>query len=133
LAEHTPRIERYYRAANLFVFPSINEGLPNAVLEAMACALPCVAAQAPGSAELVRNGVTGATFAPRDAPGLQRALTAVIANAATFGRSSRRLIVDQFDIEQITDQYEALYARMTAPGPRRIPIRLRQKSQHPLP
>jgi len=46
-------------AADVFVMPSQSEGLPNAVLEAMACGLPCVTTNVSGTRELVEDGITG--------------------------------------------------------------------------
>jgi glycosyltransferase involved in cell wall biosynthesis len=60
----------YYQAADLLLLPSFKEGLPNVVLEAMACGLPCVAASASGSRELIVNGVTGFTYTPDDTTAL---------------------------------------------------------------
>ena len=63
-------VRKYYQCANLLILPSINEGLPNVILEAMACGLPCVAARASGSRELVVEGQTGITYAPDDVAAL---------------------------------------------------------------
>lgn len=113
--DYTAAIEQYYRAVDLLVFPSHNEGLPNAVLEAMASGLPCVVARACGSRELVRDGVNGATFAIDDVGELRAALARVTGEQGLqLGAASRRIVLERFDIEHIAGQYEALYRQLCA-------------------
>lgn len=115
-------VTAYYRCADLLVLPSSNEGLPNVVLEAMACSLPCVAARASGSRELVIDGETGYTYAPGDAKGLADAVRRVLSpqaspQAAALGQAGRRLAEARYSIQAVADQYEALYAPMASPRP----------------
>lgn len=63
-----------YNTADMFVFPSIDEGMPNALLEAMSCGLPVVACAVNGCTELVQQGRTGMLVPPRDAGALAEAL-----------------------------------------------------------
>jgi phosphatidylinositol alpha-1,6-mannosyltransferase len=60
-AGYVPReeIPEFYRRANIFVLPSINEGMSVATLEAMASGLPVVVSDTPGTTELVENGING--------------------------------------------------------------------------
>lgn len=111
--DFTPQVERYYRLADFFVFPSSNEGLPNAVLEAMSCGLPCVATRVSGSTDLIRDGETGATFGVGDSAGLARAVQAVQGECGlAIGESARRFIGQRYDIERIAGRYEQLYERL---------------------
>jgi teichuronic acid biosynthesis glycosyltransferase TuaC len=81
-----------YRAADAFVLASHNEGLSNAVLEAMATGLPVVATDVGGHAEVVEDGVTGRLVPPKDAHALSLALESVLFDgdeAARIGRAAR--------------------------------------------
>jgi glycosyltransferase involved in cell wall biosynthesis len=63
----TPHVDEYMKMADVFVLPSIREGLPNVLLEAMACALPCVVSDLPGVTDwLLVDGETGILFRSDD-------------------------------------------------------------------
>ena len=65
--EETPHVDEYMKVADVFVLPSIREGLPNVLLEAMACALPCIVSDLPGVTDwLVDDSVTGVLFRSDD-------------------------------------------------------------------
>jgi glycosyltransferase involved in cell wall biosynthesis len=114
--DFTPQIESYYRLADFFVFPSSNEGLPNAVLEAMACGLPCVATRISGSTDLIRDGETGTTFGVRNADELAGALARVQGKQGlAMGAAARHFVQEGYDITRIAARYEALYERLTDP------------------
>ena len=66
----------------MFVFPSTTETFGNVTLEAMACALPVVAAQATGATSLVRNGHTGLLVEPGDCEAYADALATYAADPA---------------------------------------------------
>ncbi|WP_242477771.1 glycosyltransferase family 4 protein [Rubrivivax gelatinosus] len=113
-------LDRYYGAADLLLLPSVKEGLPNVVLEAMACGLPCVAAAASGTRELVTEGVTGRTYAPDDSAALGAAVREVLGPAgAAMGPAARAIAERQYAIERVADRYEALYGALLQP-PRRV-------------
>ena len=79
--------------ADLFVLPSLNEGMSNSLLEAMACGLPAVVTDVGGSAELVADAVNGAVVPKADAAALRRAIDVYLANpklAVLHGNASRR-------------------------------------------
>lgn len=101
----------YYQCADLLVLPSYKEGLPNVVLEAMACGLPCVAARASGSRELITEGETGFTYAPDDAAGLAAAVQRCLSpEHAGMGEQARQVTEERYSIRLVADRYQALYA-----------------------
>src|ERR1700733_850954 len=88
-------IPLWMNACDVLCLPSLSEGLPNVVLEALACGLPVVASRVGGVPELVRDGSNGFLVPPSDpsalAEGLRRAL------AAKWDRETIRASVSQFD------------------------------------
>jgi phosphatidylinositol alpha-1,6-mannosyltransferase len=101
----------YYQCADVLVLPSHKEGMPNVVLEAMASGLPCVAARASGSRELVVDGETGCLYEPDDADSLARAVGRCLgADGRGMGAEARRIAQERYAIDRIAERYEALYA-----------------------
>lgn len=75
------RIVTWLNAADILVLPSLNEGRPNVVLEAMACERPIVATQVGGIPELLQNGETGLLVPPADSAQLAQQLLHLLQNA----------------------------------------------------
>lgn len=90
-----------YRSADAFVLASFTEGHPKALLEAMACGLPCVASDCAGNRSLIEDGRTGLLFDPRSPRGLARCLERVLTDdalAARLGRAARDLVTARYDL-----------------------------------
>jgi phosphatidylinositol alpha-1,6-mannosyltransferase len=103
----------YYQCADALLLPSYKEGLPNVVLEAMAAGVPCLAANACGSKELIVEGETGCLYTPDDVQGLAEAVRTVLsAEGRRMGERARRIAEKRFAIPAIAERYEALYARL---------------------
>jgi len=102
---------------DIFVLPSIAEGLSNTILEAMAAGLPVVATRVGGNPEMVDDGVTGALIAPRQPQRLAQALTAYVGDPdlrARHGKAGRQRATDKFSLERMVDAYRNLYVSSTA-------------------
>jgi glycosyltransferase involved in cell wall biosynthesis len=108
-------VPRRLREANLFVLPSHEEGLPNAVLEAMACGLPVVGTRVGGTPELVEDGVTGTLVPPRDSAALADAMLRYLNDSSLMdahGRAARARVSARFDVVATVRAYEALYVEL---------------------
>jgi glycosyltransferase involved in cell wall biosynthesis len=111
--EYVEEIERYYRAADFFILPSHNEGLPNVMLEAMASGLPCMATPVSGTRELVVEGKTGWFFEPGNSETLSSAVGRAAANHhALLGLQGREMIEEKFSLVAIAKKYEQLYSKL---------------------
>jgi glycosyltransferase involved in cell wall biosynthesis len=107
-----------YRQADVFVTATTWEGMPNTVLEGMACGLPVVGTRAAGLAELVREGVNGYLVDINDAATMADRIAELIDNPyerQRMGKESRRISEREFAWEYIAEQYEAIYRRLCAP------------------
>ena len=113
LREFSTDILSYYQSADALILPSLKEGLPNVVLEAMACGLPCVAACASGSRELIRKGETGFTYAHGDVTEMGGVLRRCLsAEGVRLGEKAREVAQTHYSIQAIADRYEALYEQL---------------------
>lgn len=114
--EKASAIEKYYRAADVFVLPSTREGLPNALLEAMAAGLPCVASRLEGVTDvLIDHGVNGLLFPPGDVAALEDALRFLMENpprAWELGRRARETVGNRYSIARTADRCLEAYQRV---------------------
>jgi glycosyltransferase involved in cell wall biosynthesis len=110
-------VRPYLRAATAFVFPSWAEGLSNALLEAMAMGLPCVATDIGPIAEAATDGKE-ALLVPVKAPDrLAAALATILTRldiADRLGRAARKRVEAEFCLEREVDALEALYRELTS-------------------
>jgi glycosyltransferase involved in cell wall biosynthesis len=112
-AGRVPREETlaYYREADIFVLPSLNEGMSNAMLEALACGLPVITTRTGGAAELVREGVNGFLVKQGDADDLARALRTLAQDAALRKRmgAKSRLVAESMSWASVATRSVRMY------------------------
>jgi glycosyltransferase involved in cell wall biosynthesis len=99
-------------ASDVFVLSSDREGLPIAVLEAMAAAKPIVTTSVGDLPLIVRHGETGLLVARRDRAALADALTRLLSDdelASRLGKNGRRLVEQNYSLQKMIERHEAVY------------------------
>lgn len=108
-------IPELMRAMDLFVLPSLGEGISNTILEAMSTGLPVIATRVGGNVELVKEGMTG-TLVPPDAP--EALMTAILSYyrrpelIASHGMAAREQIEASFSMESMMKGYLGVYDKV---------------------
>lgn len=105
-------VVQWLSAFDVFALPSLWEGLPNALLEAMAFGLPVVASNVDGVAEAVEDGKSGLLVPARNPAALAAALLRLASDPplrARLGEAARKLIAERFTLPRMISEYEGAY------------------------
>jgi glycosyltransferase involved in cell wall biosynthesis len=111
-----PDVLPYLQQADLFVLPSHTEGISNALLEAMAAGLPCLATDNAGNRHVLTQNETGLLVRVGDAADMASALSTLLADAQLrerLGRAARHLVETCFSIASVTEAYLQLYRELS--------------------
>lgn len=101
----------YYRKSNVFVLPSLNEGMSNTMLEALASGLPIIATDTGGTRELIKGDINGLLIKMRDSGDIAQKIEILIQNKdlrQKMGKESRSL-AEKFSWKNVAGQYAAVY------------------------
>jgi glycosyltransferase involved in cell wall biosynthesis len=112
-------IPELLRLMEVFVFSSQIEGLPNAILEAMACGLPVVATDSGGTPEIVENGKNGILVNPHDYLGMAKATIRLLNDRnlrTNMGEAGRDSIEVKFSLDKMLKNYADLYRSLVPPN-----------------
>jgi sugar transferase (PEP-CTERM/EpsH1 system associated) len=107
------------RGLDIFVLPSLAEGISNTLLEAMATGLPVIATRVGGTPELVIEGVTGTLVPPADVAAMADALKLYVERPDLrheHGRAARERVEREFDIAKMIRSYQSVYDALLASG-----------------
>ncbi len=116
-----PLLALLYGIADLFVIPSLQDNLPNTVLEAMACGTPVVGFRSGGVADLVAEGENGYLVPAGDTHGLAEAMLGVLRNPAlrqAMAQSARRIALSEYTLDRQATRMMALYDDLLKKTPR---------------
>lgn len=114
LGAHTAIVDLLQKAWG-FVLPSRWEGMPNALLEAMACSLPCVTTRVSGSEDIITNGVNGLLVEPEQPAELAHELRRIIEDtelAQRLAQEARATVVRDYQLSSVVEQCLQLYRHL---------------------
>ena len=103
------------KLCDVFCQPSRSEGMSNALLEAMACELPCVATAVGGTPEVLEDGRTGYTVASEDHQAAANRILRLLADpesARTMGRMARRVVEERFSAQSMIRSMAGMYDQL---------------------
>ena len=115
-----------YSLADLAVVPSLQDNLPNVVLEALACGTPVIGFDAGGIPDMVRPGETGWLAPVGDAGALREAMRAALSDPgrlAALGRRCRAVAEEEYGLDRQAARYAGLYGRLLEPFSTATPSR----------
>jgi glycosyltransferase involved in cell wall biosynthesis len=117
-------ISRAYSAADIFVLPSLEDNLPNTLLEAMSCGTPVVAFAVGGVPDVVADGVTGLLAPPGDTRQLSRAMLSLALDPGRremMGHKCRTVMIEEYALpiqaRRYVELYRELYQKQVEPTP----------------
>lgn len=112
LLGHSETVPRLLSAMDVFVLPSVSEGMSNTLLEAMSCGVAVVASNVGGNPEIIKDGQSGLLFESCDEAALCELLRTLMADAALrrrLGAAGRQRVLEDFTMEAMISRYERLY------------------------
>jgi glycosyltransferase involved in cell wall biosynthesis len=105
------------RGLDVFVLPSLAEGISNTILEAMASARPVVATAVGGNGDLVDDPHTGRLVPAAEPEAMADALAPLVTDAAlrrTLGAAGRQRVLDRFSLDAMVGAYQRQYEQLLA-------------------
>lgn len=107
----TETLVNMYNASDLFVLPSLEDNLPNTVMEALSCGTPVAAFRIGGVPEMVAHGTCGYLASLGDANGLSQGIDFILTNSekSDFRSAARERVLEKFDRTLVAQQYLNLY------------------------
>lgn len=106
-----------YSAASVFVIPSLEENLPNTIMEALACGTPAVGFATGGIPEMIDHRINGFVAEYRSADSLAEGIRWVLENnaSATLSTQARQKVLDTYSEKTVAGQYHDLYQSLLGP------------------
>lgn len=104
-------VNKLMQASDIFVFPSLSEGLPNVIIEAMMSGLPIIASDIPGNSDLISNDINGILVPVKDIQAFCCAMNLLMSDknlCKEMGKINRELAKKNFDLAKVSEQFMKL-------------------------
>lgn len=122
-------VRALFEISDIFVFTSLYEGCPNALLEALSLGKPCVATQIPAVEEIVQHGQHGFLVPPQSPQAVAAAVVELVGNskrAREMAISAQQIVRDRFTLPKVVEAMERVYTSVLAEGrTQRMPVQSR--------
>ncbi len=108
-------VREWLAGAEIFFLPSFQEGMSNALLEAMSAGLACAVSDIPANRDIVSNGINAVLFDPASPPEAASALDSLLTDAnlrKSLGKNARATVERDFSIDTVAKRYIALYREL---------------------
>jgi glycosyltransferase involved in cell wall biosynthesis len=109
-----PDVDEIMGCFDIFVLPSLNEGMGRVLVEAMSASLPIVASRVGGIPDLVKDGENGLLVPPADAGALEQAISDLLSDKAkrkSMGETGKRMC-RPYSVEAMVEKIDDLYSRL---------------------
>ena len=109
------RLIELYQTSEAFILPSLYEGLPTVLLEAMACGAPCISTSVGGVPEVLHDHVDGLLIPPGNPMAMADAIRKIQNDRSLqkkLGQNARKLITSEFSWTRMADRFISLYEMM---------------------
>ncbi len=106
-------VDELYRLSDIFILPSRDEGLSNALLEAMASGMKVISTNVSGSAEVITDGVSGRLVPPGDPFHIASAIVEAALDTGRMGEEARKRVLERYSIETVARSYLDIYADLS--------------------
>ena len=103
---------KYLKAFNVFVLPSVKEGFPWVILEAMAAEVPIVATKVGAIPEVIENNKNGILVEPRDSKAIAESIERLLKNRSLgdeLAKAGRKTVMEKFSLEKMINEIEKLF------------------------
>jgi glycosyltransferase involved in cell wall biosynthesis len=110
-----PNILEMYHKSDIFIRPSLTEGMPLAVLESMACGIPVIATDVGGTSEIVRNNKTGILVQPGEIEELANSILKLLDDldlAEKLSKNAREFVEQHCSWDDITKNTSEVYEKL---------------------
>lgn len=109
---HVTNVQEYLYVSDIFVLPSLQEGMPNSLLEAMACGLPVVATKIGGVVDIIEDGIDGVLVEPGNVRGLADKIIQLLRRkdiAERVAHNAYHKIKNHYSLDSVAQRYIQLY------------------------